>query len=99
MKKGLKITLIILLGFILLDTLQAKIFKNSPIISIKQKLDDESYIKKGIFVDTFYCTNEKDIVTVSTHFKSSKYSCAKSNTNKEYEEDIDTEDNIDLPEI
>ena len=79
MKKSLKIILIviiILIGLILLDTLQAIIFKNSPIISWKEELSDaDSWVDKGILIDTYYCTEEKDIVTVSWEFKGSKFTC------------------------
>ena len=77
MKKSLKIILIvigIIAGFILLDTLQARIFKNSPIISWKEKLDGDSYVDKGILVDTYYCRKD-DIEEVSWHLKNSKFTC------------------------
>ena len=79
MKKIIKILLIIfslLFIIILIDTFQARIFKNSPIISIKKELSNsDSWIDKGIFIDTYYCVKEKDIITVSWHFKGSKYVC------------------------
>ena len=79
MKKTIKITLIIigiLISIILLDTLQAIIFKTSPVISLRERLqDNDSYIDKGIFINTFYCTKERDIVTVSQHSKQSKFTC------------------------
>lgn len=78
-KKYLKIALIIIgviVGIILIDTLQARIFKNSPIISIRKELeDDDSYVDRGILIDTYYCTKEKDIVTISYHFKGDKFTC------------------------
>jgi len=62
--------ILIIIGIILLDTIQARIFKNSPIISKRESLpDDDSYVDKGILIDTYYCTKEKDIVTVSWHLK------------------------------
>lgn len=56
MKKGVKITLIvlaILVGFVLIDTLQALLFNNNPIIGM------EMWCKKrsGILVDTYHCDN------------------------------------------
>ena len=79
MKKSIKIILIIVLtiiGLILIDTIQAKIFNNSPIISFKEQLNDNgSYVDKGILVNTYYCVKEKDIVTVHTINKFSKFSC------------------------
>lgn len=88
-KKYLRITLIIIgviVGIILIDTLQARIFKNSPIISTRRELeDDDSYVDKGVLIDTYYCTKEKDIVTVSYHFKGEKFTCPVDNV-KEYSE-------------
>ena len=56
MKKWSKITLIIaglLIGIIILDTIQALVFNNNPIIGM------EMFCKKksGIFVDTYHCNN------------------------------------------
>lgn len=74
--KSLLITLTIIISIILLDTLQARIFKNSPAISIREfLLDTDSYVDRGIIIDTYYCTKEKDIVTVSWHYKNSKFDC------------------------
>lgn len=78
MKKFLKITLIgvgVLTFIIVLDTLQARIFKGSPLISWEEKLDKASYVDKGILMDTYYCVKEQDIVNVSWHFKTSKFTC------------------------
>ena len=78
MKKALKITLIILVvvGVIIaIDTMQAIIFKNSPLISFRHKLEENSYIDKGILIDIYYCAEEKDAVNISWHFKTSKYAC------------------------
>lgn len=79
MKKYLKIFMIIvgvLIGIVLLDTLQARIFKNSPFISWKENLaDDDSWVDRGILIDTYYCTKEKDIVTVNWKIKTSKFTC------------------------
>lgn len=78
MKKGLKITLIVLgvlAGIILLDALQARMFKNSPIISWREKLKGDSYVDKGILLNTYYCVKAQDIVTVSWHLKNSKFTC------------------------
>ena len=68
MKKGLKITIIvlgILVGIIALDTLQAKIFDNSPILKIRNNLDDGStdYVDKGIFVNYYHCSNNEKVTT------------------------------------
>lgn len=68
MKKGLKITLIvvgILVGIILLDTIQAIVFNNSPIIKVTKTYS--SFHKKdiGIFVETEIYSG----VTQRTRFK------------------------------
>lgn len=68
MKKGLKITLIVvgvLVGIILLDTMQALIFNNNPVIGIETKC----LKKEGILVNTYHCGNEKNI----TRFKFANY--------------------------
>ena len=94
MKKGLKITLIILgvlVGIIILDTLQARIFKTSPIISWKKQLDGDSYVERGILMDTYYCVKEKDIVTVSWKLKNSKFTCPIEDLKNETENGLDKE--------
>ncbi len=78
MKKNLKITLIVLgvlVGIIIFDTLQARLFKNSPIISWKEELGGDNYVDKGIIMNTYYCFTSQDLVTVSWHFKTSKFTC------------------------
>lgn len=86
MKKWLKFILIIIVIFIsviLLDTIQAKIFKHSPFISWKETIeDDDSWVDKGIIIDTYYCTKEKDIITVYWKFKSNKFTCPIDNEKK-----------------
>lgn len=83
MKKNVKIILIVvgvLIGIILFDTLQARILKHSPIISWKEKLeDDDSWVDRGIILDTYYCTREQDIVTVSWKSKVSNFTCPNDN--------------------
>jgi ribosomal protein S17 len=74
--KKLLIVLVVLIGIILLDTLQAIILKHSPIISWKEEIaDDDSWVNRGILIDTYYCTKEQDIVTVSWKFKGNKFTC------------------------
>lgn len=79
MKKILKIILIVvitLFGIILLDTLQARIFKQSPYISWEEgQPDGDSWVDKGILIDTYYCTKERDIVTIYWKLKGAKYTC------------------------
>ena len=57
-----------ILAFILLDSLQALIFNNKPIIGIETKCCK----KEGILVDTYYC-NPNDKHTVIKGFS---YSCS-----------------------
>ena len=60
MKKGIKITLIIIgsvVGIIILDTMQALVFNNNPIIGGQTKCRS----KEGIFVITYHCENGRNI--------------------------------------
>ena len=60
MKKGIKITLIIIgaiVGIILLDTIQALVFNNNLIIGSQTKCRS----KEGIFVTTYHCENGRNI--------------------------------------
>ncbi len=80
MKKGLKIILIVLgvlIGVIILDTMQAKIFDNSPLLKIRDNLDGGStdYIDKGLFVNHYHCNNNEKVTT----WKKEKYTCPISN--------------------
>ena len=69
--------IITILSIILLDTIQAVAFKNSPIISwrVKDVNDSDSYVDKGFLIDTYYCVKEQDIVTVIPTFKNTNYNC------------------------
>lgn len=86
MKKKIKIIIIIIsiiIGFIVLDTITAIILKKSPALSLRNYLiDDDSYVDKGILINTYYCTKEEDIVTISHHSKSSKFTCPIDNKNE-----------------
>ena len=67
MKKEIKIFLIILgflLGVTILDTLQAKILVNSPIMHIRKYYDkgEINYIDKGLLIDYYKYTNGKERV-------------------------------------
>lgn len=79
MKNNIKIILIvisIILVFILIDTIQARLFKHSPLISWQVPLEDaDSWVDKGLIIDTYYCTKEQDIITVSWQLKNSKFTC------------------------
>ena len=77
MKKGSKIIVIVLvaiLGLVSFDTLLARILKNSPLLSIKKDIPN-GYVKKGLLMDTYFCTKEQDLVTVSWHLKTTKFYC------------------------
>ncbi len=68
MKKGLKITLIVLgvlIGIIAIDTIQAKVFNNSPLLKIRDNLDGGNidYIDKGLLV-THYKYTDGDEMTI-----------------------------------
>jgi len=71
MKKGLKITLGVIGGIvaiILLDSIQALVFDNNPIIGIQTR----NMKKVGILVDTHHCGNGKH----DTVIKGFSYSCS-----------------------
>ncbi len=77
MKKGLKITLIVLgvlAGIVILDTLQAKAFDSSPLLKIRDNIDGGTldYIDKGIFVNHYHCNNNEDVTT----WKGTKFACS-----------------------
>ena len=69
--------IITIFSIILLYTIQAVAFKNSPIISwrVKDVNDSDSYVDKGFLIDTYYCVKEQDIVTVIPTFKNTNYNC------------------------
>ena len=72
MKKGLKITLCVLAGIIALDTLQAKILDNSPLLKVRENIDGGiSYIDKGLLVNHYHCSNDEK----TTVWKWTKYAC------------------------
>lgn len=93
MKRIFKIILIIILIItvtILIDTTQAIILKNSPILSRKEELiDNDSWIDKGLLIDTYHCVKEKDIITVNQKFKTSNFACPVDNVSSEYNETYD----------
>lgn len=75
-KKIILIVIILIISFIIIDTFQARIFKQSPLISWKDTQEDtDSWVDRGLIIDTYYCTYEQDIVTVHWEFKTSKFSC------------------------
>jgi len=77
MKKQIKkifIIIFVIIGVILLDSIQAFIFDNNPIIKIKEYYNggNLNYKSKGILVDTINCTNGKK----DTVLKGFSYSCS-----------------------
>ncbi len=75
MKKNLKIIvalLLVLIGIIILDTLQAKVFDNRPLIKITKNYNEGNLLKKdiGIFLYTYVFTSEEKV----TVYKWEKYS-------------------------
>ena len=74
MKKRILITIGIILGIILLDSFQALIFDNNPVIKIKEYYNggDLNYISKSLLVDTYNCVNGKK----NTAIKGFSYSCS-----------------------
>ena len=71
------IIFVTIISIIILDTAQAIIFKNSPLIGTRDEYlsDADSYVDKGILVNTYYCVKEKDIVTIHVLSKLSKFDC------------------------
>lgn len=75
--KTIKIIFLTIICIILIDTFQAVIFKNSPLIGVRNEYlaDADSYVDIGILVDTYYCVKEKDMVNVIVLSKFSKFDC------------------------
>lgn len=73
MIKKILIVIGIIFGIILLDSIQAMVFNNNPIIKIKEYYNggNINYKSKGILVDTINCTNGKK----DTVIKGFSYSC------------------------
>ena len=74
MKKGIKIILIIIgavVGIILLDTIQALVFNNNPIIGTQTKCSS----KQGVFVTTYHCGNGKNITRLKKSTCSAEIVC------------------------
>ena len=62
MQKKLKFILIfisVVFGIVCLDTITALIFNNSPLLKIREKLSDDSYVDKGLVINTYNCNNKK----------------------------------------
>ncbi len=88
MKKFLIFVLVILV-IILADTIQAKVFNNSPILKVTEKLDNLT-LDKGILVDTYISKDGRK----NTVFKWEDYNDV-DEENKDNENIIYDENNID----
>ena len=88
MKKKLKILIVVIsfiIVIILFDTVQASIFKKSPFISWREKVENnDSYIDKGIIMDTYYCGKEKKNIEINWKLKFSSYKCPANSKNAKY---------------
>jgi hypothetical protein len=75
--KIILIIIIIFIGFVIVDTIQARIFNHSPFLSIRYNnlADEDSYVDRGILIDTYYCVKEKDMAKVEWHFKGNNFTC------------------------
>ena len=71
------IIILTIICIIFIDSIQAILFKNSPLIGYRDDYlaDMDSYVDRGILVDTYYCVEEDDIVNVLVKFKFSKFDC------------------------
>lgn len=74
MKKIIKITLIIIVivaGIIILDTIQALVFNNNPIIGTQTKCRS----KEGLFVTTYHCNGGRNITKLKDSTCSTEEVC------------------------
>ena len=90
MKKSKLIIIIMcsIIGLILLDFIVALSFSRSPIIKIREyNIDDSTVYKdKGIFTNTYKCSNGK----IKTVLKTTKYGCSIKESNVKKEETDNT---------
>ena len=85
-KKIIIITLCSIIGLTFLDFIIALSFNNSPIIKIRDYYDDGAtvYKDKGIFTNTYKCSNGK----TKTVLKTNKYVCPMNDIEKDKKEAI-----------
>lgn len=78
-KKYILYIIILIIAFIIdaiiIDTINAKVFHKSPIISKHYVLDNYNYVDKGIIFDIYYCQHSSDLVYVSWKFKFNNFEC------------------------
>ena len=96
MKKRILIIIFVLIGIILLDSLQALIFDNNPVIKVKEYYNggDLNYISKSLLVDTYDCVNGKK----DTVIKGFSYSCSNEidDINEKTDENVTLIDKIEI---
>lgn len=93
MKKGIRITLIVIgivVGIILLDTIQALVFNNNPIIGSQTKCRS----KEGIFVTTYHCENGRNITKLKDSTCSTETVCKETIIKDYYIEAKDLQERI-----
>ena len=74
MKKKILIVIVVIVGIVLVDSIQALVYDANPIIKIKEYYNggDLNYKSKGLLVDTINCSNgNRDTV-----IKGFSYSCS-----------------------
>ena len=74
MKKKILIVIVVIVGIVLVDSIQALVYDTNPIIKIKEYYNggDLNYKSKGLLVDTINCSNgNRDTV-----IKGFSYSCS-----------------------
>lgn len=71
--KTIAIIVLTIFGLLLIDTIQAKAFNNSPLFKLSEEYNSNIILRtdKGIFVETCYCANGE----VHTYFKWNPYIC------------------------
>jgi len=82
MKKIFKYILFIIIFIIafiidavVIDTINAKVFRKSPIISKHYVLDNYNNVDKGVLFDVYYCHHYSDVEVVSWKFKFNNFQC------------------------
>ncbi len=96
MKKSVKfilIFLILFIGLLLIDTMQAKIFNNEPFVKVTKNYDGGALYRqdKGILTNTYICADG----TKKTVFKWEKYICPINNNMEKIADIVDKSKQID----
>lgn len=93
MNKGIRIALIVIgavVGIIVLDTIQALVFNNNPIIGSQTKCRS----KEGIFVTTYHCENGRNITKLKDSTCSTETVCKETIIKDYYIEAKDLQERI-----